>query len=175
MGKKAQPNLIVARLVRYFPHFRDAKYKITSKATDQYNCLAWAMGDVTRRWDSPPVYYWPPGIPPDWTLSNILAVLGTAGYAQCLSFQHESGYEKIAIYADQGTGNITHFARLLRNGHWTSKLGDLEDIQHEVLGQLDCAEYGTAVYFVKRRRSWLRRLLSDFVLRVATRLHDLRR
>jgi len=39
------------------------------------------------------------------------------------------GMKRLAVYADE-TDTPTHMARQLPSGHWTSKLGELEDIQH---------------------------------------------
>ena len=48
---------------------------------------------------------------------------------------------------DQGTP--LHAARQLPNGRWTSKLGELEDIEH-VLHDLEGAAYGSVVLVMKR-------------------------
>jgi hypothetical protein len=48
-------------------------------------------------------------------------------------------------------GSPTHAARQLDNGRWTSKLGELEDIEHS-LRDLEGAAYGTVVQVMKRPR-----------------------
>ena len=63
----------------------------------------------------------------------------------------EEGVEKIALYADQG-GEPTHMARQLRSGKWTSKLGELEDIEHDDLAILEGECYGQVVTILKRKQ-----------------------
>lgn len=46
----------------------------------------------------------------------------------------------------------THAARQLSSGHWTSKLGDCEDIEHFALDGVANKIYGAAVVFLKRLR-----------------------
>lgn len=41
-------------------------------------------------------------------------------------------------------------ARQLPSGAWTSKLGGLEDIEHEALDAINCDSYGEPVQFLKR-------------------------
>ena len=70
----------------------------------------------------------------------------------CQDAEVINGIEKIAIYAD-AFGDFTHAARQLRDGRWTSKLGDLDDIEHEsleeVAGAPDC-DYGVVVRYMMR-------------------------
>jgi len=79
----------------------------------------------------------------------------TEGYIACDGVELETGFEKIAIYVS-ASGEPTHAARQLDNGHWTSKLGDWEDIQHESLAALeDDAQarglgYGRVAQIMKR-------------------------
>jgi hypothetical protein len=41
-------------------------------------------------------------------------------------------------------------ARQLVSGAWTSKLGRLEDIEHEALEAINCDDYGEPVQFLRR-------------------------
>src|SRR6266566_3667632 len=50
----------------------------------------------------------------------------------------------LAVYADE-TDTPTHMARQLPTGYWTSKLGELEDIQHVGLDQLNCRDSRGAI------------------------------
>lgn len=172
LGKKAALAQIARRLHVGFPNLASGEYKITSRWTHDYNCLAWAAGDDTRRWDCGPPYYWPPGIPEDWRVSSVIAVLATVGYMPCSNFDVERGFEKVAIYTHQITGHATHFAIQLRAGRWSSKLGDWEDIEHSDLAQLDCHIYGTAVYAVKRKRSRLKKAADWLKRRIRRRWRD---
>jgi hypothetical protein len=95
--------------------------------------------------------YWPPGVSEEWTLDSLTTAFATLGYLPCDNPTLESGFEKIALYAD-ATGEPTHAARQLPSGAWTSKLGDLEQIEHSRLEALEGQEYGKAVRFLKRPR-----------------------
>lgn len=157
MGTRSQLAIVNSRLCAIFHQLEPAAYRWTSLDTIQYNCLAWAACDSSKRWDRPPDYYWPSGIALDWTIENVVAVLATVGFKPCESLGREWLYEKVAIYSDPSTGEATHFARQRVNGWWTSKLGDLEDIEHRDLSQLEGSAYGYATHAVKR--TWFRKWL----------------
>ncbi len=84
-----------------------------------------------------------------------MEAFGTLGYKPCDNDRLEIGYQKVAIYADP-FDSPKHMARQRFWGTWTSKLGDLEDILHVSLAQVEClgphpiADYGCAVRFMKR-------------------------
>lgn len=136
-------------LASLFPSLNNQNYKETSDPTDEYNCIAWAVGrnDV---WVDPtnPQYYWPDSVPRDDSIDNLVLVFQIEGYEVCTDKSLESGIEKIAIYGD-GLG-YTHAARQLPNGKWTSKLGGLEDIEHDTLDALCGSEYGQVERIMKR-------------------------
>ncbi len=138
-----------------FPGLSTSSYQVTSSATDDYNCIAWAASDVTEWWwpvgRSPGVRrFWPDSVPREETLLAFAAAFATLGYAPCDGIGLESGFEKIAIFAD-APGIPQHAARQLSNGHWTSKLGVSEDIEHE-LHALEGDLYGTVALVMKRAR-----------------------
>lgn len=60
----------------------------------------------------------------------------------------EQGYEKVALYVDHD-GKPTHAARQLPTGRWTSKLGKIEDIEHELEG-IAGSVYGSVAKILKR-------------------------
>lgn len=130
------------------------KYKRTSDPSIKYNCLAHAVG-VDWGWFEPPNhlpgYYWPPGIDAEWNDKTIKEVLSRFGYKELADGSDlEEGYDKIAVYGD--TEGPTHFARQLPNGSWSSKLGELIDVQHDTLECLFGADhYGEILYYVKRK------------------------
>ncbi|MEG3858797.1 hypothetical protein QT974_06710 [Microcoleus sp. herbarium12] len=70
------------------------------------------------------------------------------GYEICKDDLLEVGYQKIAIYVDLN-GIPTHAARQLVNGKWTSKLGWLEDMEHELDGLVG-DRYGVVGQILKR-------------------------
>jgi hypothetical protein len=142
-------------LARIFPLLESASYKITSSEDVRYNCAAWAAGpsEIRRRWwPAPSPFYFCPAEPREETIEGFIKVFGRLGYAICDTSDLEPSYEKLAIYADE-TNVPTHMARQLPSGHWTSKLGELEDIEHQTLEQLSGSDYGRVVQFLKRKRS----------------------
>jgi hypothetical protein len=134
-----------------FPDLDPQSYVLTSAATPQYNCIAYAAGEVDRWWWPDPfqVYYWPPSA---FRLENLAAfqqAFETLGYELCQNGDFELGYEKIAIYHKGGVPS--HGARQLDDGHWTSKLGELNDILHGATC-LDGQTYGSIAFFMRRSR-----------------------
>ena len=60
-----------------------------------------------------------------------MAVFRSLGFVMRDDGDHEIGLEKIALYATDDD-EYTHVARQLPSGKWTSKLGGLEDIEHDL-------------------------------------------
>jgi hypothetical protein len=140
-----------ADLEQYFPHLTSTGYHVTSPATPDYNCIAWAAESTANPWwpiDMAP-YYWPADIPNPVTVQSFVDAFRVLGYEPCEDGEYETGFEKVAIYADQN-GEPTHMARQLNSGAWTSKLGSLEDIEHAKLSGIEEATYGHVVLFLKR-------------------------
>ena len=71
------------------------------------------------------------------------------GYAETQNREPEINVEKVAIFAS-GDGRVTHMARQLASGAWTSKLGRDEDIEHSDLSVLENGEYGGVVLVLAR-------------------------
>jgi len=141
-----------AQIELLFPELKLSRCRITSAPTPSYNCFAWAGGD-TRNWWQPLAlggYYWPPEIPNELTLENLVAVYARLGYLRCDSAELEPAVEKIAIYV-QADGTPAHAARQTDSGAWTSKLGELEDVEHPTLGSLK-SFYGEIRQVLKRPR-----------------------
>jgi hypothetical protein len=131
------------------------RYLKTSEATIDYNCLAWAVGNNQKWFDTARFcvgYYWPPGIEREWSKAAIRKIFELYGYIEESLFPHlEEGYEKVAMYANDD-GIPTHFSRQLRDGKWTSKLGELIDVQHEDLDCLAGSEgYGKVILILKKQ------------------------
>ena len=137
-------------LERLFPRLRSDTYKITSPVQVDYNCIAWAAGDDSRWWEPDPFgqYYWPEGVPREYTVETYAEVFQKLGFEVCQDATFEAGVEKVAIFALDGSP--THAARQLADGTWTSKLGQLEDIEHRDLDQVGEGDYGEPVLFLKR-------------------------
>jgi hypothetical protein len=135
----------------HFPKLTD--WHKTSEESRDYNCIGWAADDTTRnRW--PPVggvaggTYWPVGIPKDRSVATFVKALGLIGYEPCENGLHEPGVEKVALYASEL--GVTHAARQLPDGCWTSKLGRNIDITHKAVGDLEHGAYGIVVQYVSR-------------------------
>ena len=135
-----------------FPNLGQDAYQVSSPATDEYNCFAWAA-HVDDRWWQPsddPRYYWPDNVPRTFTLESFVAVYEREGFEPCDTHLHESGYERVAIYLTSD-GLPSHAARQLPNGRWTSKLGDWQDIEHDSLAALEGDLYGRVSSVMRRR------------------------
>lgn len=133
-----------------FPSLASSGYTITSPSTPEYTCIAWAAGD-TERWWWPltgSFAYWPSNVPVQETLAAFIKAFATLGFMPCDGSHMEQGYEKVALYIDQN-GKPTHAARQLPNGRWTSKLGKIEDIEHELDG-VTGSVYGSVAQILKR-------------------------
>ncbi|HYV36927.1 MAG TPA: dephospho-CoA kinase, partial [Gemmataceae bacterium] len=124
---------------------------VTSPKTKNYNCVAWSFGHTTTWWWPVPIHpdiVWPAGAPREVTVRAFREAFLIKGYAECLTESAETGFEKIALFAAPD-GVPTHVARQLESGHWTSKLGRAEDIEHtlrDLVGEI----YGSVVLVFKR-------------------------
>jgi len=121
-----------------FPKLADDGYRQTSPATDVYNCVAWTVRR-TNSWLSPePVdgYEWPRDVLGDGTsLGDYQRFFELAGFSMCCCDCLEVGLEKLALYGEQH--EFDHVAFQRRDGTWSSKLGELGDIQHDRLASLE--------------------------------------
>ena len=151
--------MVALHLEALFPGLRRAPYAVTSPASPDYNCVAWAAGDETAWWwpDAMGAYYWPVGIPREASLGAFVEAYRSQRYEVCDGPHFEAGYEKIALYAD-ASGNPTHAARQRPDGSWTSKLGGLEDIAHSMLDSLSGTAYGRPVLVSPPAHHRLKRL-----------------
>jgi hypothetical protein len=73
------------------------------------------------------------------------------GFEPCADGLLEEGFEKIVLNVNNNV--VTHAARQVSSGEWTSKLGSMEDIEHEAVESLEGIEpddYGKATLFLKR-------------------------
>jgi hypothetical protein len=135
-----------------FPNLRPhlCEDDVSAKSKD-YNCIAWAAFDTTAWWEPDVLeqYYWPDGVPRNYSVAAFIAAYQTIGFEVCADATPESGMEKIVLYTRNGYP--THATRLLENGNWTSKLGIWEDIQHVNLDCLNGPLYGLFQVYMKRK------------------------
>ena len=153
-------------LVAVFPGLAMGGYRVTSPATDRYNCIAWAAGRDDRWWEPGHAdAFWPADAPAARTLAAFEAAYRTLGYEPYASERFELRFEKVAIFTNPA-GVPTHAARQLDNGRWTSKLGRDVDIEHATPHALNGPDYGAPALFMRRRRSpW--RLMVALLRRLA--------
>src|SRR5205807_1808725 len=110
-----------------------------------YNCIAWSAGDTERWWE--PGVYWP--VPAEnYGLDALELAFRSLGYEPCPDGNLEPGFEKVALYV---TGQFySHAARQLPSGKWTSKLGRLEDIEHDSPEAVAGGAYGDVARVMRR-------------------------
>lgn len=143
-----------------FPNLNnDSVFKITSKRTSKYNCIAWAYflddrwmwprTDISQRLDG--VHYWPTQDVTTADVSTFIDAFKLKGFQLCDDSSHEHGYQKVAFYTKPGTTECTHAAREHKDGTWTSKLGQYEDICHGSPFSLSGEAYGIPSHFMKRK------------------------
>jgi hypothetical protein len=130
-----------------FPNL--GNWTCTSKATTDYNCIAFAVGDEDRRWEPCPGYFWP--VDKDYSVGSLIEALKTEGFELCADGSLVEGREKIVIYLNRHAG-WEHVARQEPDGKWKSKLGDEEDILHESPESLTSTDYGRPTVYMDRAR-----------------------
>lgn len=137
---------------KWWPNLRRTGYIVTSAQDRIYNCFAWAAGDTTACWDPLPEEgkdsYWPEGVPRVNTIEAFVQAYETIGFSVCDSPDLEAGIEKIVIYANNGVPD--HAARQLPNGRWTSKIGEYEDVEHDIGAFKGGKYFGEVAVILKR-------------------------
>ncbi len=133
------------------PHLAAEGYEVTSDPTDEYNCIAYAAGETDRWWShvEGDDYYWPEHASRTPSIVSLIEVFTELGYEPCEDVGDETGFSKVALYADQ-QGDWTHAAVQLPGGEWSSKLGLYEDISHRTPESLDPNFYGEVHCFMRR-------------------------
>jgi hypothetical protein len=137
-------------LTNLFPRLTSTNYRVTSPATSDYNCVAWAAGDTLHWWQ--PGVYWPISLTQvEFNIAALLNAFKYLGFELCSGGELEAGFDKIAVYGDSQF--YTHAALQLPTGKWTSKLGAGEDIEHDTPEDVADGAYGPVVQFLRRPRS----------------------
>ena len=126
-------------------------YQITSEATDEYNCIAYVVGETDRWWShvEDADYYWPDHATRTPSIESLIEALSGLGFELCEDAGDEPGFSKIALYAN-GQGHWTHASVQLPYGRWSSKLGPDEDISHLSPHSLESDLYGGVHSFMRR-------------------------
>ena len=145
-----EPLPYIVRQKRW-PNLTGENHLITSPASEDYNCIAWAYEVSDKRmWPGTPDYYWPSKLAGVDEIGTLIQLYLDNGYENSKSGELEEGYKKIAIYVNQE--GPQHAALQLESGRWTSKLGGMQDIEHDTLVGLEGALYGKATVFLRKRR-----------------------
>jgi hypothetical protein len=142
---------------------------------DDYNCIAYALGEKNKPWwpsmrlkDD---YEWPPDLPrqvdDQETLDNFILAFQKRGYKVCKNGRLKSGIEKVAIFTISNVPK--HAALQLESGIWGSKCGGYEDIKHFTLSSVEGKNYGKATVFLHRRRD-RKPFLKDQILSIVKKL-----
>ena len=144
---------LVQRLRIKFHNLNSGEFDVKSDCTAIYNCISWAIGDQENSWwpiDTHP-YHWPAGLPMDNSIGSFKMFFELHGYQECSTGDLEPGFEKIALY-ENDEREITHAAKQLLNGAWTSKIGDWEDIEHNRLEGLEGGgfAYGSVKMYLRK-------------------------
>lgn len=131
----------------HFPNIGD--WKLTSPADPRYNCIAFAAGKTTERWDVHVFFYWPEGAERSPDFRSLQSCFEAIGFSVCSDGSLERGVAKVALYGAEG--RWTHVARQTLHGTWTSKLGFGVDIEHPSVECLSGSAYGQVVCYMSRR------------------------
>lgn len=160
MGRKKSQNLIEqmnfphgyvlalndAAIEEHFPNLiNEQNFEIKSLLTEDYNCIAWVQ-EIDDDWIQI--------VEPDGKLvfaaKRYLDYFKNLGYVETPNKELESGVSKIAIYIDTSTDRFKHVAKQMEDGRWKSKLGDWEDIEHDVAETLIGKSYGDKIIYLLR-------------------------
>jgi hypothetical protein len=140
---------VTKKLRRLFPRLSGNAYQLKSPKARRYNCLAWAAGHNDAWWDAALGGTWPEGVPDDGSVEAAVYLYERLGYTRATDATYEEGVEKIAIYGDDM--GYTHAARQLPDGRLTSKIGKLQDIEHDALENLVDSRYGQVRQIMEKR------------------------
>jgi hypothetical protein len=133
-----------------FPHL-GSDYQVLGPATGRYNCIAWSFGITDK-------CVWP-----GKSLELFDGLNARFGYkpADGLDYQCQRGVQKIVLYGKRVNGKfeVTHQARQMPDGTWTSKIGKMALIRHRTPDALDGPGYGhpVAVYYRRYNKSEMAR------------------
>ena len=132
-----------------FPSLNRNNYTVTSPEDFNYNCLAFALGDLHTWWEPPGQYgfCWPPGFSQDSSVETVTRIIKLHGYSVECGPNDSPLADSIAVFARNG--EWTHFAKYV-DGQWFSKIGEDHDISHASLNLLESDLYGEVVRILSR-------------------------
>lgn len=138
----------VQELIRAFPYLTTENFEIVGPPSGRYNCIAYAAGDTSKRWDNHLGRYWPPWATRSSSMQSLKEVFAGLQYEECQDGNHEAGYQKLALY--EARGAMQHAAAQMPNGRWRSKMGSGPVIEHDSPASLAAGPYGEPTAFMRR-------------------------
>ena len=136
-------------LARAFPNLSGETFIVVSQPSNEYNCIAYAAGDASEWWGfEEEDYYWPDYAARSESIESLIDVFAGLGFLQCQDSSLESGYEKVALYEEQGVWK--HAALQTPNGRWRSKMGVGPVIEHLSPESLSDGIYGNPTTYMRR-------------------------
>lgn len=139
---------ITQALATQFPLLSRGSYAPKSVPTTDYNCIAFAAGDISRWWWPFPGYFWPPNVPRAETLETFVALFESIGFTEhCDLSDLGPGRDRVAVFTL--SGKPKHAARQSPTGRWASKLGACLDLTHP-LHALEGPLYGQVTVILAR-------------------------
>ena len=102
-----------ALILRLFPRLTPGRFRVTSPATEDYNCVAWAVG-VTDIWYEPGMS-WPLSTGYGCLEPELVEFFRLHGFVECPAADLEPKILKVALYSNHH-GTWKHVARQLPSG-----------------------------------------------------------
>jgi len=97
-------------------------------------------------------WLWPTEVPADLRLSTLVSMLAKYGFERCFTGELDPTLSKIALYG--GGEHVTHAARQLESGRWTSKRGIFgDDIEHDTADAIAGGEYFEILAYFQRPKT----------------------
>ena len=138
-------------LITAFPKLSSEEFEIVERASERYNCIAYAAGDTSKWWDHNRNHYWPTPATRSNSIESLKEVFVDLGFEQCHDGRTENGYQKVALYGERGLWK--HAAVQTPNGRWRSKMGQGPVIEHRSPESLSDGQYGNVAFYMRRAAS----------------------
>ncbi len=135
-------------LITAFPNLSGEDFEIVERASEGYNCIAYAAGDASKWWDHNNNHYWPAHVTRSSSIESLKGVFVGLGFEQCRDSSVEDGYLKVALYEEQGVWK--HAALQTPGGRWRSKMGKGPVIEHRSPESLSGGQYGNVAFHMRR-------------------------
>ena len=138
-------------LAQAFPKLTREGFEVVGQPSARYNCIAYAAGDVSEWWEPSVGRYWPDHATRSDRIESLIEVFAGLGFQQYQDSSLESGYEKVALYEEEGV--LKHAALQTPDGRWRSKMGRGPVIEHRSPESLSDGIYGSPTIYMRRHRA----------------------